>query len=94
MEAPTLAAIGSLIGGLGGLMGSSKGGGGEQPAQAPAAAEPPASQAAKTPTVATFEKQNAQAEGPMSGSPGSTLLTGGGLGAGTLGKAKTLGGMA
>lgn len=94
MEAPMISAIGSLIGGLGGLVGSSKGGGQEQQAQAPAVAAPPESQAAKTPTAATFEKQNQAAEGPMAGTPGSTLLTGGGLGPSTLGKAKTLGGMA
>lgn len=77
------------------ILGLFKGGGGEQQAQAPAApAAPPESQAAKTPTAATFERQNQQAEGPAMGSPGSTLLTGGGLGTGTLGKAKLLGGTA
>lgn len=85
-----------MVSAVSGLLGMFKGGGEQQQqaAQAPAVAEPPASQAAKTPTAATFEKQNQQAEGPMAGTPGSTLLTGGGLGAGGLGKAKTLGGMA
>lgn len=83
------------ISAVSGLLGLFKGGGGEQQQQqAPAAAAPPESQAAKTPTAATFERQNQAAEGPMAGTPGSTLLTGAGLGPGTLGKAKTLGGMA
>lgn len=86
---PIISAVTSVLGLFKG------GGGGQQEQQAPAApAAPPESQAAKTPTAATFERQNQQAEGPAMGSPGSTLLTGGGLGVGTLGKNKTLGGMA
>lgn len=83
---PIISAVTSVLG----LFGGGKGGE-QQPAQAPAAAAPPASQAAKTPTVQAFERQNQQQEGPMAGSPGSTLLTADGLGAGALGKSKTLG---
>lgn len=74
---------------LSSMIGGGKGGGGQQAPQA--ASTPPEAQAAKTPTVQAFERQNAQAEGPMAGGAGSTLLTSAGLGAGTLGKSKTLG---
>lgn len=84
-----------IIGAVSGLLGLFKdeGKGGEQPQAA--AAQPdqaPQTQAAKSASASTMMQQNANMEGPMAGGAGSTLLTSTDLGAGTLGKSKTLGG--
>jgi hypothetical protein len=82
----------SVFGGLASkaLMGGDKGG--EQQQAAPAQPEQaPQTQSAKSAGAATMMQQNADTEsGP--GMAGSTLLTSNDLGAGTLGKSKTLGG--
>ena len=83
-----------IIGAVSGLLGLFKGGGEQQQqAQAaPAPAEAPQTQAAKSASAATMMQQNADTEGGP-GMAGSTLLTSNDLGAGTLGKSKTLGGL-
>lgn len=83
--APAISAVTGILG----LLGL---GGNKSEQQAPAApAEAPQTQAAKSASAATMMQQNDVAEsGP--GMAGSTLLTSNDLGAGTLGKSKTLGG--
>ena len=81
--------LGSVAGSAVSGMFGGKGGGQEQAPAAPA--EAPQTQAAKSASAATMMQQNADMEaGP--GKAGSTLLTSNDLGAGTLGKSKTLGG--
>ena len=70
-----ISVIGSLLGGIGALVGATKSAPQQQEAAPPPPAEPPKSQAAKTPAAATFERQNVQDEGPLAGAAGSTLLT-------------------